>query len=33
MWPLFVKVIPFEYGSIMRPLWEQEEKELGNGKE
>jgi glutamate synthase domain-containing protein 3 len=32
MWPLFVKIIPFEYGSIMKEVWEKEEKELLNGQ-
>ncbi len=26
MWPLFVKVVPFEYGKIMEKSWEEEEK-------
>ena len=26
MWPLFVKVVPFEYGEIMKEIWAEEEK-------
>ena len=26
MWPLFVKVVPFEYGAIMKDIWNEEEK-------
>lgn len=32
MWPLFVKVVPFEYGAIMKEVWEREEKELQYGQ-
>ena len=28
MWPLFVKVVPFEYGAIMKEAWAEEEKSL-----
>ena len=28
MWPLFVKVVPFEYGAIMKDIWAEEEKKF-----
>ena len=33
LWPLFVKVVPFEYGAIMKDAWEEDEKRYQNGKQ